>query len=178
MFLPLPDLDHVINWAVKTCGRQRLPNSLGGFCPVSCRGGCPSLHQFLGAEVRAGACIFLPRLASWTPIWCWTSCAATGSSRASESAARASPTAWSSRSSGRGEQGPGPAASQQGPPVGEPFPRPHGAEFRPAPHTVLCATVCGRRAFSVLFLKQKLSHWLSLLVTLGAWRCLLQLEEL
>lgn len=35
------------------------------------------------------------------PIWCWISCVATGFSKASGSAVRASPTVWSSRSSGR-----------------------------------------------------------------------------
>lgn len=43
------------------------------------------------------------RRGSWSPSWCWTSCAATASWRASASVARASPTASSSRSSGNGE---------------------------------------------------------------------------
>lgn len=42
------------------------------------------------------------RLENWTRTWCWTSFAATGSWRGSGSAARASPTGSSSRSSGRG----------------------------------------------------------------------------
>lgn len=42
-------------------------------------------------------------LASWTRFWCWSSCAATGCWRASASAARASLTGLSSRSSASGE---------------------------------------------------------------------------
>lgn len=40
---------------------------------------------------------------SWTPFWCWSSCGATGSWKASESAARDSLTGSSSRSSANGE---------------------------------------------------------------------------
>lgn len=46
----------------------------------------------------------LHRRGSWTPGWCWTSCAVTAFWRASASVARAFPTASSSRSSGSGER--------------------------------------------------------------------------
>lgn len=46
----------------------------------------------------------LRRRGSWTPGWCWTSCAVTAFWRASASVARAFPTASSSRSSGSGER--------------------------------------------------------------------------
>lgn len=63
----------------------------------------PFSHELLGTVVSPSTCAFLTRLANWTHTWCWSSCAAMVSSRASVSAARAFPTEWSSRSSGRGE---------------------------------------------------------------------------
>lgn len=114
----------------------------GDFCPVGSRGARPaSVPEFPGAEARPHACVFVSRLANWIPTWCWTSCAATGFSRASASAARASPTVWSSRSSGRGEPGLQPPLLAQGPPARELFPQPRRAEVWPAPHTSsLCSS--------------------------------------
>lgn len=74
-----------------------------GRCVSCCvQRGPPFLHQ--SHSIQKSTCMdFFPRPASWTPIWCWISCVATGFLKASGSVARASPTAWSSRSSGRGE---------------------------------------------------------------------------